>query len=130
MRRSTLSLAAALALAGCDHFRDTPPARQVGDADPERGAKALVAYGCSGCHFVPGIREATSWVAPPLHNYGERAYVAGVVSNNAENLVAWIRDPQAVNPRTAMPNLGVTEQDARNIAAYLYSLHQGRQGPL
>lgn len=59
-------------------------------------------------------------VGPPLEAYGQRAFVAGVISNNAENLVQWLIDPRSINPLTAMPNLGVGEEEARDMAAYLY----------
>jgi cytochrome c1 len=45
-----------------------------------------------------------------------------MLPNTPENLVRWLRDPQKLNPRTAMPDLGVTERDAQDIAAYLYTL--------
>jgi cytochrome c1 len=51
-----------------------------------------------------------------------RVYIAGRVTNTAPNLVSWIRNPKATDDRTAMPNMGVTEKDARDIAAYLYTL--------
>jgi hypothetical protein len=49
-------------------------------------------------------------------------YVAGKFPNTAETLVAWIRDAPAMAPLTAMPDLGVDDRDARDIAAYLYTL--------
>jgi cytochrome c2 len=39
-----------------------------------------------------------------------------------DNLVKWLRQPQNVVPGNAMPDMGVTPQDARDIAAYLYTL--------
>jgi cytochrome c len=79
-------------------------------------------YGCAGCHDVPGLRRSeTSWVAPPLTRYRERSFVAGVLVNTEANLIRWIVDPQEVNPGTAMPVLGVTELEARDMAAYLHS---------
>jgi cytochrome c1 len=50
-----------------------------------------------------------------------RLYIAGLLINTPENMVAWIRHPQAVKPLTAMPDLGVPENDARDMTAYLYS---------
>jgi len=60
-------------------------------------------------------------VGPPLTGIAERAYVGGVVTNTPENLVRWIQNPPAIDPMTAMPNVGVTADEARDIAAYLYS---------
>ena len=62
-------------------------------------------------------------VGPPLTAWSERTVIAGYVPNTPEQLVHWIVMPQSVAPGNAMPNLGVTDDDARDIAAYLYSLH-------
>lgn len=58
-------------------------------------------------------------VGPPLTGIKNRMYVAGMLENRTETMATWIRDPKSINPKTAMPNLGVTEQDARDIAVYL-----------
>jgi cytochrome c1 len=71
---------------------------------------------------IPGIHGANGLVGPPLTNFAQRAYIAGEVANTADFLVRWIEVPQAIEPGTAMPNLGITEGQARNIAAYLYTL--------
>jgi cytochrome c len=89
---------------------------------PARGREKIRKYGCSSCHTIPGIPEADSTVGPPLQKMSGRTYIAGVLENNPQNMTRWIRDPQGVDSLTAMPNLGVTEEDARDIAAYLYTL--------
>jgi cytochrome c1 len=61
-------------------------------------------------------------VGAPLTAFARRAYIAGNLPNTPENLVAWLRDPQAIEPGTAMPNLEVSETDARHLAAYLATL--------
>jgi cytochrome c1 len=53
---------------------------------------------------------------------GRRGYIAGHLPNNGPNLIRWIRDPQQVDPGNAMPDLGVGDVDARDIAAYLFTL--------
>jgi cytochrome c len=58
--------------------------------------------------------------APPLHRFYQRSFIAGRLPNTEDNLIRWIQDPQQVEPGTAMPDLGVTEDEARDIAAYLY----------
>jgi len=110
-----------LLLSSC-RTRRAPAARQVRDGDADLGPRAMVRYGCGGCHIIPGIDGAKGRVAPPLTAFSERAFIAGVLSNTPENLIAWIRFPRDIEPRSAMPNLGVTEADARDIAAYLYTL--------
>jgi mono/diheme cytochrome c family protein len=91
-------------------------------ADAGRGRKAINQYACVTCHEIPGIVGANAPVGPPLTEIGTRGFIAGVLPNTPENMVRWIRRPQAVSPRSAMPDLGVTEQDARDIAAYLSTL--------
>lgn len=91
-----------------------------GNAD--RGKVALRAYGCGTCHTIPGIRGARGLVGPSLAETGQRVYVAGVLPNEPENMVRWILDPPAVDPRTAMPKVGVSDQDARDMAEYIYQL--------
>ena len=77
--------------------------------------------GCGSCHTISGISNAHGLVGPPLTGIGARMYVAGVLQNTPENIVHWIQDPKAVDNKTVMPTLGVTRQDATDIAAYLYS---------
>lgn len=88
-------------------------------ADAGRGRRAIRDHGCGACHVIPGIRNATGQVGPPLHGFRERGVIAGRLANTGENLARWILDPQAVSPGNAMPTLGLTEQEARDIAAYL-----------
>lgn len=111
---------AALA-AGCAAGPTVRP-EQVAEGNVAAGRTALEAYGCGSCHSIPGVRGADGMVGPPLNRFGARSYIAGRLANNHENLVRWVRDPQDVDPQTAMPDLSVTEQDAVNIATYLMSL--------
>jgi cytochrome c1 len=87
-----------------------------------RGRAGIVQYGCASCHTIPGIPGADALVGPPLDRIASRTYVAGVLVNTPENLVRWIQDPPGVDPLTAMPNLRVTESDARDIATFLSTL--------
>jgi cytochrome c len=88
----------------------------------ERGRVSLDGYGCGACHVIPGVRGARGLVGPPLTMFARRAYIAGQLLNEPPNLVRWIQDPQAVEPGTAMPDLGVSPAIARDMAAYLYTL--------
>ncbi|MBO1113516.1 c-type cytochrome [Bordetella petrii] len=91
-------------------------------ADIQRGRERIAQYGCAGCHAIPGIRAPGARVGPPLRHLAGRAYLAGVLANTPANLVRWLRNPPAVAPNTAMPNMGLSEADARDIAAYLLTL--------
>ena len=101
-----------------------PSYSKVAGGDPQRGAVALRTYGCGSCHAIPGVPGAVAYVGPPLDAWAERHYIAGTLLNTPDNLIHWLRDPQAVEADTAMPNLGVTEQDARDMSAYLYTLRE------
>lgn len=90
--------------------------------DIHRGAELIGRYRCGSCHIIPGIPDARGNVGPPLIYFGERTFVGGEVPNTPPNLIQWIQSPKSIEPGTAMPDLGVTEQQARDIAAYLYTL--------
>lgn len=97
------------------------PPREA-DGDPARGAELISSQGCGSCHRVPGVAGADGRVGPPLDGFAERTYVAGELTNSFDNLVKWIMDPQEIEPGSAMPDLGVDEEQARDLAAYLYTL--------
>jgi cytochrome c len=122
MKRSVLSCTsvAVLALTACSDGK-TQPSRRLTDGDPERGKTALTSYGCVACHTIPGVRGSNSLSAPPLIGISQRSYLAGMLENTPDNLRSWIQHPRKVNPHTAMPEQGVSEQDASDIAAYLYT---------
>lgn len=103
-----------------------PAAREAhappGPPDPARGRQALMQYACITCHAIPGVVGPDAPVGPPLEGIGSRTFLAGGLPNTPENMVRWLRSPQNVNPRSAMPDLGVTEAHARDMAAYLFTL--------
>ena len=88
----------------------------------EAGRAAVKTYGCDAWHTIPGVVDARGLVGPPLTQIANRIYIAGVLTNTPDNLIEWIQNPPGVDPRTAMPNLGVDGAAARDIAAYLYTL--------
>lgn len=94
----------------------------VPGGDSERGRVLMRDYGCHTCHLIPGVPGANSLVGPPLTAWAERQFIAGALPNLPNELIAWLQDPQAIEPKTAMPNLGATEQEARDMSAYLYTL--------
>lgn len=101
---------------------------RVEGGDPARGAQSIQRQGCHSCHRIPGIPGANSYVGPPLIAWSERQFIAGSLENTPDNLIAWIMYPQAIEPGTAMPNMGIEEQEARDIAAFLYTLKSERSG--
>jgi len=87
-----------------------------------QGRALIASYGCGTCHAIPGVPGADAMAAPPLDRFWQRTYIAGVLPNTRTNLARWIQDPQTIIPGNAMPNLGVTEEEASDMVDYL--LHQ------
>jgi cytochrome c2 len=117
----------ACALAGCVALQPlvalaARPLWDVPGGSARRGSERIAALGCPACHTIPGVNNADGNVGPPLTRFGDRTYIAGMLRNTPPNLIRWIREPQAVIPGNAMPNMGISEVDARDIAAYLYTL--------
>lgn len=123
-RRALATLAAVAAtLVACDtEPRPLQDWREMAGGDAARGSVLFARYGCTSCHTIPGVRQANGKVGPPLTSWSQRRYIAGTAPNTPENLILFIRDPDQIRPGTAMPNVGATERDARNMAAYLYTL--------
>jgi cytochrome c2 len=97
-------------------------ARALTGGDPDRGKTAIARYRCGACHQISGIHGADGGVGPPLKGIATRAELAGHLPNDPASLQRWIRQPQQIAPGNGMPDLGVSEQDGRDIAAYLYTL--------
>lgn len=113
--------APALGLAGCSR-PGSGVETVIAGASAERGKSYLDGFGCGSCHVIPGVRGAVGMVGPPLTSFARRSYIAGQLPNRPDNLVRWLQNPQAVEPGTAMPDLGVSPPAARDMAAYLYTL--------
>jgi cytochrome c2 len=92
------------------------------DGDPENGRLLLRQFSCGSCHVIPGVAAANGKVGPPLKGISSQVYLAGVLPNTPENMAFFIRSPQKVDPRTAMPDMGITEAHARDMVAYLSQL--------
>lgn len=128
MARDASSVALLVAAVACGSGPGEP-VREVPGGDPARAAEAFRVRGCISCHTIPGVPLATATVGPPLTDFVDRMYIAGSLLNTADNLLTWILTPQSVEPGTAMPNMGMTEQEARGMTAYLYTLtRQGGPG--
>ena len=114
------ALVAVLAFSACSDD-STKGSRSLTNGDPDRGKTALISYGCVACHTIPGVQGSHVLTAPPLIGISQRSYLAGMLENTPDNLRSWIQHPRKVNPHTAMPEQGVTTQDATDMAAYLYT---------
>lgn len=89
--------------------------------DVRRGEAMFIQYGCGSCHALKNVRTAVGSVGPPLDGVALRVIIGGHLANTPDNMEKWIRSPQQVSPGTAMPDLNVGEQDARDITAFLYT---------
>ena len=98
------------------------PARQVAGGDAAQGRRLIEQYQCGACHTIEGVAGAASNAGPPLAGLARRSYIAGRLPNMPEHLVAWLVNPPAHKPGTMMPDLGVSQAEARHMAAYLYTL--------
>ena len=122
MLKYLVLLTAVLLHTACTPTFNNPGMEYIEGGDPRRGEIALRDYGCGACHAIPGIPGAVATVGPPLTNWAERAYIVGSLNNTPENLLRWLQMPQEIEPGSVMPDLDVTEQDARDMSAYLYTL--------
>lgn len=116
--------ATALLLGGCGRPEAAPDARftRVAGADIPRGRALAAQYQCGRCHVIPDVPQANGTTAPPLTAWGRRSHLAGQLQNEPQTLQRWLRSPPSLRPGTTMPDLGVTEADARDIAGFLMSL--------
>ncbi len=119
MTLAKISLAlSVVVLAGC---RDSSTTHAHRD-EIENGRQLVAAYGCGSCHQIQGIINARGRVGPTLNGIGRRTLIAGKLVNTPANMRAWLMNPPAVTPGTAMPDLHINESSALAIAAYLATL--------
>lgn len=97
-------------------------AKDLTGGDPERGRHAAHALGCVACHEIPRVPGSRAAVGPSLAKFGRRPYLAGAADNTPEQLTQFLRDPRSVAPKSAMPNLRLSERDIRDLSAFLYTL--------
>ncbi|MBZ9936985.1 c-type cytochrome [Mesorhizobium sp. BR1-1-16] len=122
-----LAVAIALACAATFYVASQKHARLVwanglAGGDARRAPEVMIRYGCAGCHSIAGVPGAAGTVGPPLQGLADRAFIGGAIVNNPSNLAEWVRRSRDMVPDTAMPNTGATDQEARDMAAYLYAL--------
>jgi cytochrome c2 len=108
-------------LAGCSEPGNAAATPGTG-GDAQRGRMEIAAVGCGSCHVIPGIATAKGLVGPPLDHIARRIFLAGMVRNTPDNMTRWIEDPQKIVPGNAMPDMGLTPAQARDITAYLYTI--------
>ena len=122
VRTETWAMSAAiLALVGACAAKGDAPRRLAG-AEPERGRSIIEQVGCAACHTIPGVAWPQGRVGGALAGFARRTLIAGQLPNQPDILVRWLRDAPSLSPETGMPAIPLTEAEARDIAAYLYTL--------
>jgi cytochrome c2 len=114
-----LAIICAAPLCACVRRPAEPTFANFG-GDPGRGKVLVDRFSCGACHQIDGVANADGQVGPPLATFAGRTMIAGVLPNTPPNLVRWLEHPQAVVPGNAMPDTGLDDAQARDIAAYLY----------
>jgi len=116
-------LAMAVLCAGCDMgskpeppYKDPPPNQRI------KSQALLVQYQCGSCHEIPQVPSSRNGIGPSLEGFGRRSYIAGEIPNSHGALTRWIVFPGTLVPGTRMPAMGVSPQDASDIASYLLTL--------
>lgn len=93
--------------------------------NPERGRELMDQKACTSCHAFSGVPAFSSGEpAPAQSELGRSAALAPDLRFTRERfrrdrLLAWLLDPKSIKPDTRMPNFGLSEVDARDIAAYV-----------
>jgi cytochrome c2 len=105
---------------GCKQTAPAVEAKSVA-GDQVRGQHLLATYGCAACHRIKDVAPSQNQVGPDLRSVADNSYLAGILPNTQQNMMRWLMHPRSISPGTAMPELGVTEKDARDMAAYLYA---------
>jgi len=97
--------------------------------DPDNGRKLFTdskfypPNGCGSCHTLLGYTTGTYPGAPNLTNVSLRPTLAGeTLQNNPAQMKAWIMDPPSQKRDARMPKLNVSDQEATDLAAFIYSL--------
>jgi cytochrome c2 len=115
-----------LALVGCRGGRQEPGYVERAGGDPARGRALVAARSCGACHAIPGIEGAHGVIGPSLAGVARRSEIGGGLPNTPQNLARWVRDPEGLEPSSAMPDLALDEREARDVTAYLYTLRGER----
>jgi len=100
--------------------QQAPP---VESTDPlaQQGKEIFGKSACVGCHTLAGV--SLGHIGPDLTHFASRTTFAGsLMRTTPENLVKWIENPDHMKPGARMPNLGMTGEQSRALAAYLLSL--------
>lgn len=91
-------------------------------ADAAEGRQIIERAGCGACHQIPGVAWPEGRLGPSLAGFAHQGLIAGRLSNRPDMLAAFVRDAPALVPGTTMPAMPLSEEESRDVAAYLYTL--------
>jgi cytochrome c oxidase subunit II len=101
---------------------NTQPATAPTGGNAARGAQLFTQRTCISCHAIAGT-AAQALAGPNLTHVASRQILAaGVLENNPENMARWLRNPQEVKPGNHMPNVRLSEDEVRDLTAYMETL--------
>ncbi len=83
---------------------------------------AFESLSCINCHTVKGTAAVGKFGPDLTHLMSRQTIGAGVLTNTAENLRAWINDPQVAKPGCYMPSMKLTDKELDQVVSYLQSL--------
>lgn len=111
---------ACIGLTACDGPPDRVPG--LDDADAGRGRLLVVEHGCAACHAFPDVGWPRGRLGPSLEHFGRQGLIAGRLPNQPGVLMRFVRDAPGLVPGTGMPGMPMSDQDARDVTAYLLRL--------
>lgn len=120
--RSLAAVTALILVAACK-----PPTEARWPADPAAAARGLAAIErvqCAACHDIKGVTWPKGRTGPSLIDFGDRGLIAGTLPNRPGVLAAFVRNAPSVKRGSPMPHMPISEQESRDIAAYLYEAGQ------
>jgi cytochrome c2 len=117
-----IAVASVVILKRQDQVQAKVIAEQLTGGSVSSGKASFISMGCGACHAVQFVAQADGQVGPSLDQIATRVELAGHLPNTPENLRLWIQHPQQVSPGNGMPDLGLTDKQAKDISAYLYTL--------
>jgi len=107
-------------LAACADKRQQP--RDITGADAAAGLAVIERLGCAACHQIPGVDWPQGTVGGSLNGFADRSMIAGRFPNQPDTLATWVRNAPSMSATTGMPAMPMTSAEARDVAAYLYTL--------
>lgn len=125
MKARIVPIAAALLvglLSACIDKANQP--RPMAQGDAAEGLRIMERVGCAACHSIPGVAWPQGRTGGSLAGVGARPLIAGRLPNQPDVMMAVVRDAPSLLPDIAMPAMPLTDAEARDVAAYLYTLDE------